>query len=267
MKTRDRFKSTKNNSQYALWRNRVKALIRNAKTRLYSESINTNSNPRHLWKNLNDMTGKSTQSCTNFINDEDGSPILDPKLCANTFDNFFTSIHTKFSNENNCNTQSEHPDLNTINDHVKAKLEKNTEFSIPFVTEAFILKQLQHLKTYKATGIDGLSAKYLKLSAQIISKPLAAILNLSIQTGSYPDSIKKAKVTPIFKKGNKADINNYRPISVLPIINSIFERHICNYLIDYLESNNLLYNHQSGFIGRHSCQGYQNSRHLAQCTK
>ena len=200
------------------------------------------------------MTGKSTQSCTNFINDEDGSPILDPKVCANTFNNFFTSIHTKFSTENNCNTQSEHPDLNTINDHVKAKLEKNTEFSIPFVTEAFILKQLQHLKTDKATGIDGLSAKYLKLSAQIISKPLAAILNLSIQTGSYPDSLKKAKVTPIFKKGNKADINNYRPISVLPIINSIFERHICDYLIDYLESNNLLYNHQSGFRRRHSCQ-------------
>ena len=128
MKTRDRFKSTKNNSQYALWQNRVKALIRNAKTRLYSESISTNSNPRHLWKNLNDMTEKSTQSCTNFINDEDGSPILDPKVCANTFNNFFTSIHTKFSTENNCNTQSERPDLNTINDHVKAKLEKNTEF-------------------------------------------------------------------------------------------------------------------------------------------
>ena len=254
MKTRDRFKNTKNSSQYALWRNKVKTLIRNAKTRLYSESINTNSNPRHLWKNLNDMTGKSTQSCTDFINDEDGSPILDPKVCANTFNNFFTSIHTKFNTENNSNNHTQHPDLNTINDHVKEKLENTPEFSIPLVTEAFIFKQLQNLKTDKATGTDGLSAKYLKLSAQIISKPLAAILNLSIQTGSYPDALKKAKVTPVFKKGNKADINNYRPISVLPIINSIFERHICNYLIDYMESNSLLYNRQSGFRRHHSCQ-------------
>ena len=82
------------------------------------------------------------------------------------------------------------------------------EFSIPFVTETFILKQLQSLKTDKATGLDGLSAKYLKLSAQVISKPLTAILNLSIQSSSYPNALKKAKVTPIFKKGSKADVNN-----------------------------------------------------------
>ena len=61
-------------------------------------------------------------------------------------------------------------------------------------------------------------------------------------------------MTPIFKKGSKADINNYRPISVLPIIKSIFERHISNCLVDYLESNNLLYNRQSGFRRLHSCQ-------------
>ena len=78
--------------------------------------------------------------------------------------------------------------------------------------------------------------------------------SLSIQSSSYPNALKKAKVTPIFKKGSRADINNYRPISVLPIINSIFERHISNCLVDYLESNSLLYNHQSGFRRLHSCQ-------------
>ena len=155
------------------------------------------------------MTGKSTHSCTTFINDEEGSPILDPKVCANTFNNFFTSIHKTFSTENNINDQSEHPDVNNIKEHVKVYLEKAPEFSIPFVTETFILKQLQSLKTDKATGLDGLSAKYLKLSAQVISKPLTAILNLSIQSSSYPNALKKAKVTPIFKKGSKADVNNY----------------------------------------------------------
>ena len=60
-------------------------------------------------------------------------------------------------------------------------------------------------------------------------------------------------MTPIFKKGNKADINNYRPISVLPIINAIFERHISNCMANYLKSNSLLYNHQSGFRRLHSC--------------
>ena len=253
MKIRDQFKEAKNNTQYALWRNKVKTLIRKAKAKSYSDSINTNNSPKHLWQTLLDMTGKSTHSCTTFIYDEEGSPILDPKVCANTFNNFFTSIHKTFSTENNINDQSEHPDVNNIKEHVKVYLEKAPEFSIPFVTETFILKQLQSLKTDKATGLDGLSAKYLKLSAQVISKPLTAILNLSIQSSSYPNALKKAKVTPIFKKGSKADVN-YRPISVLPIINSIFERHISNCLVNYMESNRLLYNHQSGFRKLHSCQ-------------
>ena len=55
------------------------------------------------------------------------------------------------------------------------------------------------------------------------------------------------KVSPIFKRGSKAGINNYRPISVLPIINSIFERHVSNCITDYLETNKFLYRNQSGF--------------------
>ena len=53
---------------------------------------------------------------------------------------------------------------------------------------------------------------------------------------------KKAKVTPIFKKGEKTDINNYRPISVLPVIIGIFERHVSNCLVDFLEGHDLVYN-------------------------
>ena len=145
-------------------------------------------------------------------------------------------------------------DVNNIKERVKVNLEKAPEFSIPFVTETFSLKQLQSLKTDKTTKLHGLSAKYPKLSAQVISKPLAAILDLSIQSSSYPNALIKAQVTPIFKKGSKADVNNYRPISVLPIINSIFERHISNSLVNYLESNSLLYNQLSGSRKVHSCQ-------------
>ena len=94
--------------------------------------------------------------------------------------------------------------------------------NLKFPWSSFIFQQLQNLKVNKATGIDDISAKYLKLSASVISQPLATILNVSIANGIYPDDLKKAKVTPIFKKGDKHDINNYR----LPIITGIFERHI-----------------------------------------
>ena len=145
-------------------------------------------------------------------------------------------------------------DVNNIKERVKVNLEKAPEFSIPFVTEIFSLKQLQSLKTDKTTKLHGLSAKYPKLSAQVISKPLTAILNLSIQSSSYPNALIKPKGTPILKEGSKTDVNNYRPISVLPIINSIFERHISNCLVNYLESNSLLYNHVSGSRKVHPSQ-------------
>ena len=145
-------------------------------------------------------------------------------------------------------------DVNNIKERVKVNLEKAPEFSIPFVTKTFSLKQLQSLKTDKTTKLHGLNAKYPKLSAQVISKPLTAILNLSIQSSLYPNALIKPKGTPILKKGSKADVNNYRPISVLPIINSIFERHISNCLVNYLESNSLLYNHVSGSRKVHPCQ-------------
>ena len=252
MKTRDQYHKSKNSAQYTLWRNKVKTLIRNSKSKLYLDSINNSSNPKHLWKTLHDLTGKSTKTCTNFISDEDGNPIVDPETAANTFNNFFTSMHKTFNTANS--NSDENADLNNIKNHLKPKLENSPEFSISFVTESFILKELQNLNVTKATGIDDIGAKYLKLSAPVIAKHLATILNVSIKCNSYPDILKKAKVTPVFKKGSLADINNYRPISVLPVINSIFERHVSNCLVNFLESNKLLYEHQSGFRRLHSCQ-------------
>lgn len=60
------------------------------------------------------------------------------------------------------------------------------------------------------------------------------------------------KVTPIFKKGTKSDLNNYRPISVLPIVTKIFEKIIVEQLYDYLNKNKLLNNYQCGFHSLHS---------------
>ena len=92
------------------------------------------------------------------------------------------------------------------------------------------------------------------MSAPIICKPLTQILSLSIKSNSYGDLLKRAKLSPIFKRGSKTDINNYRPISVLPIINSVFERHVRNCMTEYLETNKLLCRNQSGLRKSHPCQ-------------
>ena len=68
-----------------------------------------------------------------------------------------------------------------------------------------------------------------------------------MDTGIFPSEWKLAKVTPIFKKSAESELNNYRPISVLPIVSKIFEKIVYQQLYDYLNENNLLSNYQSGF--------------------
>lgn len=249
MKTRDKYHTEKKTEQYRIWRNKVKSLIQHAKTEFYSVTINNNhKNPRQLWQNLHDVTGKSNKYQTALIKDEFGNVISSPEIAANTFNKFFTSVFEQFQ------SSDKQYDSRKLDKKIKNTIPDDIQFSITSVSIGFIKSQLENLKTNKATGIDDISAKFLKLSAPIICKPLAIILNFSIQQGIYPDNLKKAKVTPIFKKGDRADPNNYRPISVLPIISSIFERHISNCITTFVDKYNLIYHNQSGFRKQHSCQ-------------
>ena len=68
----------------------------------------------------------------------------------------------------------------------------------------------------------------------------------------FPDELKLAKVVPIFKTGDEQLVQNYRPISVLPFISKIYEKIVANYLIDFLELQDLLYKYQFGFRKSHS---------------
>ena len=77
--------------------------------------------------------------------------------------------------------------------------------------------------------------------------PLKIIFRTILLTSTYPDTWKLANVTPIFKKGDKQNIKNYRPISLLPICGKFFEKVIFNNLYSFLTENSLITKHQSGF--------------------
>ena len=78
------------------------------------------------------------------------------------------------------------------------------------------------------------------------------MFNTSLETSQFPDSWKNARITPIFKDGDKAEKSNYRPISVLPLISRLFEKLVFNQLHQYLVRNNLIHPGQSGFLKLHS---------------
>ena len=130
---------------------------------------------------------------------------------------------------------------------VKSFYKTNSILSLKLVTTDKVLKLLTELNSQKATGLDGLPAKFLKDGASTIAKPLTHIINMSITSGQFPKELKCAKIVPIYKKKLKTDPGNYRPVSILSIISKIFEKVVCDQLSEYLECNNLMYDLQSGF--------------------
>ena len=103
------------------------------------------------------------------------------------------------------------------------------------VCRTFVWVLLNYKKSYnKSPGIDGICSKLLKIAAPIICSSLAYICNLSLFMSEFPLDWKAAKVTPIHKSGDKANVDNYRPISVLSIVSKIMERAVHNQLYEYL---------------------------------
>ena len=89
--------------------------------------------------------------------------------------------------------------------------------------------------------------KFLKLSAEVISPTISNIFNKCISDGVFPKSLKSAEVIPLFKKGDKTITSNYRPISLLPPLSKVFERHIHNNLTAFISKHKLLHKYQYGF--------------------
>ena len=109
---------------------------------------------------------------------------------------------------------------------------------------------INKLKNKTSSGKDGISNKLLKSIKSEISEAIAIIINQSILTGIFPDQLKLAKVKPLYKKGDKCCLNNYRPISLLPTISQIFER----VMYQYFNENKLLCEQQYGFRSQHSTE-------------
>ena len=91
----------------------------------------------------------------------------------------------------------------------------------------------------------------LKLLKNFLSTPLEIIYNLSFSSGCVPDHFKVANVIPVHKKDSVTYMNNYRPISLLPVFNRILEKLMYKRLSAFIRKHNILYDRQFGFRGKH----------------
>ena len=111
------------------------------------------------------------------------------------------------------------------------------------------------IKTFnlnKAIGPNSIPVIILKEIKKEISEPLSTIINLSFDTGDFPNCLKLAKVIPVYKKGDQQECNNYRPISLLSNISKLIEKLLYNRLYKFLNQNKYLFNYQFGLRNHHS---------------
>jgi len=128
------------------------------------------------------------------------------------------------------------------------------QFNMQNVTPEYIIKIVKDLASKNSKDIDGVSSKMIKYVINEICIPLAHIFNLSLNSGIFPPKLKRSKAVPIFKSVNHNECDNYRPISLLCSISKILEKVVAKKLLSHLQTNNLLYEHQYGFLPKRSTE-------------
>ena len=229
--------------KYKKARNQVNTCIKNAKRKYFRDNLDANKkDPKKTWKLINELQNRLKKSTTIPGIKINNKTMTSETDIAEEFNTFFTNVGDKLAAGI---TPTNVDPLSYID-------QADSSFSFSKVNVDTVVATLQKLDGRKATGLDKIPSRLLKVAAEVVAPSLTQIFNKSISMGVFPTEWKLAKVTPIFKKGAKSDLNNYRPISVLPIVSKVFEKIIYDQLYSYLNGNNLLTSCQSGFRSLHS---------------
>lgn len=237
--------SPENIKHYKDYRNLYNKVVRASRKQYYEKILKKNqTNLKNTWNILKHACKKSNKK-SNVIDkiNINGVLIDNQSFIAEHFNDFFTSIAQKTVQQVIPTDKPPDEYITTIND---------LEFIITPTFPSEVIEVVDSMKSKNSTDSNDLSVKFLKNIIWQIAIPLVHIFNLSFESGVFPDNLKMSKVVPVFKNGDRTQIANYRPISIVPAIGKILEKIMANKLTSYLENNNLLHNNQFGFRKKHS---------------
>lgn len=222
---------------YNKLRNKTHKVIEKEKNNYYTLEINKNkSNIKELWYILNKLTGRCSRSIDEVISKAFNIPTIDIKTVANGFANHFSkSNHAQKS----CKSLLL-PNLDYVTPQNKSIRFKKASCDD-------VLKLIKQLDEKKSPGVDNIRCLDIKYISKSIADVLAKFINNCVKYALYPNELKTGLVRPIHKKGAYNEYGNYRPITILPIINKIAERYICNQLQEFYTENSIISSSQFGF--------------------
>ena len=234
--------------EYKDYCNLLQSSLRRAKADYYHKQFQNNiSDIKKTWSKINEVLCRKSKKADMPDYFLDGNKIIRENVdIADCFNKFFANVGPNLANS------IKGPMGQSYKDYLKKKME--SIFSFNTVENGYVLKLIQMLKSKPSFGHDGLSSIMLKEIANYISPILTCIINQSLCTGIFPESLKIAKIIPIFKKENPHITDNYRPVSLLPILSKIFEKVVFIQVYEYFTENDLLYKSQYGFRKLHSTE-------------
>ena len=232
-------KSSSAYHDYIQVRNEVNKLVKNAKYNHEKKIADEcKGNPKAFWKYINSF--KKCKECVPPLKRKDASLATDDAEKADMLIKYFSSVLT---NEDITNIPHIKPGANS-NGKMVSEIE---------VTAEQVEKKLKALNTTKSPGPDKLYPRVLNELSCELSGPLSVLFNKTISNGILPDDWKTAEITAIFKKGDRTDTNNFRPVSLTCILCKVLESFIRDILQRHMEENKLYTKCQHGFRKGKSC--------------
>ena len=234
----DRFNITLE-GQYKAEKKLVKQLIHTSKKEYFKDQLNNSKgNSGDTWKVIRKIVPKckSSSGSHSYENDIDK---------AEEFNHYFANVGREAFEKSQENSIDETRVFQTLNEI--SNINSSYLFRPQPVDVNTVILTIKDLNNTNAFGSDNIPFRFIKDTLPIIAFYITIIINTSIVTGLFPNMWKHPHVIPFHKSGDKDDVRNYRPISLLPVISKILEKIVANQLMDFLESNKLLANSQHGF--------------------
>ena len=233
---------------YKSLRNQTTARVRADKKAWKEKKVDPAQNTvSDTWKTVKGWLGWSSAGPPTQLFFE-GQMVTKPAGLASSMNRFFIN---KIKSLRQTIPTSESDPLKKVKEAMEGR---QCTFQMTPVTTEDVIKIIKDLKSSSATGVDYIDTSTIKLSAELLAPAIAHIINLSIQSSTFPDLWKWHKVIPLLK-GTSCDPlipKSYRPIALLPILSKILEKAIFTQLVQYLEENNLIHPNLHGSRAGHS---------------
>ena len=221
-------------------RNRINSIIKKTKNKYYSNLLENNrGNQKKTWQIIRGLSsiGTKDNSIPRIIHE--GIELTNPSVIADFFNNYFCSINNELNSD-------------TSNDLYIPNIEPlSSSIFLNPVTSTECEKLISNLKN-TGQSVNCIPVSLIKYISPIISPILSDIINCCFSCGVFPDNLKIATVIPIYKKGDKNSVSNYRPISLLPVFSKIFEKCIQIRIQNFLFQNSVFSKFQFGFLPKRS---------------